>query len=101
LRANGPQDHWLPGCNFDVEEWDAKRQTHETLAICRTLAFARVVFAAPIAEKPADRFMIRSRTRAAPGGQRLVRRQFLAIRRPHGGYGTVGQGRSSERNEVQ
>jgi hypothetical protein len=33
-----PQDHWLPGFNFNVEEWDAKGQTYETLAICRTLA---------------------------------------------------------------
>jgi hypothetical protein len=32
-----PQDHWLPGFNFNVEEWDAKGQTYETLAICRTL----------------------------------------------------------------
>jgi hypothetical protein len=33
-----PQDHWLPAFNFNVEEWDAKGQTYETLAICRTLA---------------------------------------------------------------
>jgi hypothetical protein len=32
-----PQDHWLPGFNFNVEEWDAKGQTYETLAICRSL----------------------------------------------------------------
>jgi hypothetical protein len=31
-----PQD-WLPGFNFNVEEWDAKGQTYETLAICRSL----------------------------------------------------------------
>jgi hypothetical protein len=41
----------------------AKRQTYETLAICRTHAFARVVFSAALAEKPGGRFMIRSRTR--------------------------------------
>jgi hypothetical protein len=36
---------------------------NETLAIRRTLALARVAFAAAIAEKPAGRFMIRSRIR--------------------------------------
>jgi len=39
-----PQDHWLPGFNFNVEEWDAKGDRCETLAICRTLALARVAF---------------------------------------------------------
>jgi hypothetical protein len=29
-------DHWLPGFNFNVEEWDPKGQNYETLAICRT-----------------------------------------------------------------
>jgi hypothetical protein len=30
-----PQDdHWLPGFKFNVEEWDAKGQSYETLAIC-------------------------------------------------------------------
>jgi hypothetical protein len=38
--------------NFNVEEWDAKGQTYETLAICRTLALARDAFAVAIAEKP-------------------------------------------------
>jgi hypothetical protein len=57
------EDYWLPGFNFNVEEWDAKGQTYETLAICRSLAFARAVLAAAIAEKPAARFTIRSRTR--------------------------------------
>jgi hypothetical protein len=28
-----PQDHWLPGFNFNVEEWDATGQNYETLAI--------------------------------------------------------------------
>lgn len=27
------QDHWLPGFNSDVEEWDAKGLTYETQAI--------------------------------------------------------------------
>jgi len=44
-----PQDHWLPGFKFNVEEWDAKGQTYETLAICRTLALARAAFAAVVA----------------------------------------------------
>jgi hypothetical protein len=57
------ENHWLPGFNFNVEEWDAKAQTYETLAICRSLELARAVFAVAIAEKPAGRFMIRSRTR--------------------------------------
>jgi hypothetical protein len=35
------QDHWLPGFNFNVEEWDAKGLTFETLAICRSPARAR------------------------------------------------------------
>jgi hypothetical protein len=52
------ENHWLPGLNFNVEEWDASGQIYETLTICRTLALARA-----IAEKPAGRFMIRSRTR--------------------------------------
>jgi NaMN:DMB phosphoribosyltransferase len=54
-----PQDHWLPGFNFTVEEWD----NYETLVICRMLAPAPAVFDVVIAAKPAGRFMIRSRTR--------------------------------------
>jgi hypothetical protein len=61
--------------NFNVEEWDAAGQTYETLAICRTLALARAVFAAVIAEKPAGGFMIRRRIRVAPRG-RLVRFRY-------------------------
>jgi hypothetical protein len=29
----------VPGFNFNVEEWDAKGQTYETPAICRTARF--------------------------------------------------------------
>jgi hypothetical protein len=47
-----PQDYWLPGFNFNVEEWDASGQNYETLAICRSLELARVVFAAAIAKSP-------------------------------------------------
>jgi hypothetical protein len=35
------QDYRLSGCNFNVEERDAKGPHYETLAICRTLATAR------------------------------------------------------------
>jgi arylamine N-acetyltransferase len=34
------EDHWLPGFNFNVEEW-FESDRYETLAICRTLALAR------------------------------------------------------------
>ena len=56
-------DHWLPGFNFNVEEWDTEGLHYETLAICRSLTTARAAIAIAIAEKPAGRFMIRSRTR--------------------------------------
>jgi hypothetical protein len=55
-------DHWLPGFNFNVEEWDVKGQNYETLAICRSLALA-AAFTVAVEEKPTGRFMIRSRTR--------------------------------------
>ena len=32
-------DRWLPGFNFNVEQWDDGDQ-YETLAICRTLALS-------------------------------------------------------------
>jgi hypothetical protein len=67
------EDHWLPGFNWNVEEWDAKGQTYETLAICRTLALARAAFTVALEEKPTGRFMIRSRTRVVrrhPEGDR-------------------------------
>jgi hypothetical protein len=57
------ENHWLPGFNFNVEEWSATGQSYETLAICRTIAMARAVFEVVVAEKPAGRFMIRQRTR--------------------------------------
>ena len=57
------EDHWLPGFYFNVEEWDAEGQIYETLAICRSLNMARVVFEAVVEEKPAGHFMIRQRTR--------------------------------------
>ena len=57
-----PQDHWLPGFNFNVEEWDAKGLTYETLAICRTLGLARAAFAAAVDPQPHEHL------EAAPGG---------------------------------
>jgi hypothetical protein len=60
--AMARENHWLPGFNFNVEEWGAGDR-YETLAICRSLELARVAFAAAIAEKPAGRFMIPSRAR--------------------------------------
>ena len=57
------EDCWQPEFNFNVEEWDVKGQTYETLAVCVTFELACVVFAAAIAKKPAGRFMIRNRTR--------------------------------------
>ena len=47
-----PPDHWLPGFNFNVEEW-FEGDRYETLAICRTLALARAAFAVAIEQKPA------------------------------------------------
>jgi hypothetical protein len=59
-----PPDHWLPGFNFNVEEWPASGYNYETLAICRTLALARAAFDAAVAEKPnGGRFMVRHRIR--------------------------------------
>lgn len=55
-------DHWLPGFNFNVEEWP-KSGGVETLAICRTLALAEAAFRAAVAAKPAARFTLRARTR--------------------------------------
>jgi hypothetical protein len=54
------ENHWLPGFNLNVEEW-FEGDRDETLAICLSLALA--VFAVAVEEKPAGRFMIRSRTR--------------------------------------
>jgi hypothetical protein len=56
------ENHWLPGFNFNVEEWFEGDQ-YEMLAICRSLELARAAFAAAVAEKPAARFMIRNRIR--------------------------------------
>jgi hypothetical protein len=56
-----PQDHSLPGFNFNVDEWFAGDR-YEMLATCRTLAMARAAFEAAIKPKPAGRFMIRGWT---------------------------------------
>jgi hypothetical protein len=62
MTLSPPPDHWLPGFNFNVEQW-FEGDRYETLALCRTLALARAAFAAAVAEKPAGRFTIRNRTR--------------------------------------
>jgi hypothetical protein len=67
-----PQDHWLPGFYFNVEEWFENNQ-YETLAICRSLALALAAFEVTVAEKPGGRFTIRNRTRVVkrhPEGDR-------------------------------
>ena len=43
------ENHWLPGFNFNVEEW-FEGDHYETLAICRQLALARASFKEAIAE---------------------------------------------------
>jgi hypothetical protein len=48
------ENHWLPGFNFNVEEWFEGDQ-YETLAICRSLDLAQGAFAVAIAQKPAGR----------------------------------------------
>lgn len=57
-----PKDYWLPGFQYNIEEWD-ERGHYETLAICRSLTIARAGFAAIVAEKPEGRFTLRNRTR--------------------------------------
>jgi hypothetical protein len=57
-----PEDHWLPGFNFNVEEW-FEGDHYETLAICGSLDLAYAAFEVAIAKKPIGRFMIRSRIR--------------------------------------
>jgi hypothetical protein len=39
-RAMACENHWLPGFNFNVEEW-IEGDRYETLAICRSLHLAR------------------------------------------------------------
>jgi len=56
------ENHWLPGFNFNLEEW-FEGDRYETLAICRSLALARASFAAAVFEKFGGRFMIGQRIR--------------------------------------
>ncbi len=67
------ENHWLPGFNFNVEEWDAAGQNYETLAICRSLALARRVRSYGRGEprRPLHDPQQDARGEAAPGG-RLV-----------------------------
>jgi hypothetical protein len=71
-------DYWLPGFNFNVEEW-FEGDHYETLAICRSLELARVALAAAIAEKPAGRFMIRSRTGWCSGIRRATGERYATL----------------------
>ena len=57
---------------INVEEWDAKGLTYETLAFCRTLAMAFAVFAVAVEEKPVGQFMIRSRRRVVQRHRRAT-----------------------------
>lgn len=58
-------EHWLPGFNFNVEEWtEGGKDIERTIAICSTVWAANAVFNAAIREKPAGWYMIRNRTRA-------------------------------------
>jgi hypothetical protein len=69
-----PQDHWLPGFNFNVEEW-LEGDRYKTLAICHTLALARAAFTVAVEEKPhwpVHDPQPDARSEAAPGGP-LVR----------------------------
>jgi hypothetical protein len=36
-----PEEHWLPGFAFNVEEWGAEGLNYQALAICHKLALAR------------------------------------------------------------
>jgi hypothetical protein len=56
------ENHWLPGFNFNVEDW-IEGDRYETLAIFRTLALAHAAFDVAVEEKPAGRIMIRNKTR--------------------------------------
>jgi hypothetical protein len=59
---DAPPDHWLPGFNFNVEEW-FEGDRYETLAICGTLVLAYAAFEVAVKGKPAGQFMIRQRIR--------------------------------------
>ena len=60
-----PNDHRLPGFNFNVEKSDAEGQNR------RSLDLARAVYAAVIAEKPAgSSTRVVQRTRRATGESR-------------------------------
>ena len=49
------QDHWLPGFNFNVEEWDAEGLHYETLAICLCMSAAQAVKPPCAASRAASR----------------------------------------------
>jgi hypothetical protein len=47
------ENHWLPGFNFNVEEWDAKGRPTKHWRSAHSLGLARAAFKVAIAEKPA------------------------------------------------
>jgi hypothetical protein len=51
MALSPPPDHWLPGFNFNVEEW-FEGHRYATLAICRSLELARAAFIS--ASRPAS-----------------------------------------------
>jgi hypothetical protein len=53
LRSLRDGNHWLPGFNFNVEEW-FEGDRYETLAICRSLELARAAFKSAIEEKSVE-----------------------------------------------
>ena len=61
-----PQDHWLPGFNFNVEERDEKGPHFEALAICRSLALAHAPFGLAVEEKPVALIWTERRSVRAP-----------------------------------
>jgi hypothetical protein len=46
METGEARPHWLPGFNFNVEEWFDGDQ-YETLAVCVTLALARAPCSRP------------------------------------------------------
>jgi hypothetical protein len=62
-------DHWLPGFNFNVEEW-FEGDHYETLAICRTLDLVYAAFEVAVerTRQPVHDPQPDARSAAAPSG---------------------------------
>jgi hypothetical protein len=66
-------NHWLPGFNFNVEEWDAKGLHYERWRSAARSPSAAPCSSAAVDEKPGGRFTIRQRIRVVkrhPEGDR-------------------------------